>query len=52
MLKQVTPSTPIATLEASINQLFIIFPAIVLALAWVATVGVEKSIRAIPPVQR
>jgi BCD family chlorophyll transporter-like MFS transporter len=43
MLKQITPSTPIATLEASINRLFIIFPAIVLALALLATVGVEKK---------
>jgi len=43
MLKQVTSSTPIATLEAAINRLFIIFPAIVLALALLATVGVEKK---------
>ncbi len=43
LLKHVTPNTPIATLEASINRLFIIIPAIVFGLALLATVGVEKK---------
>jgi len=43
LLKQVTPTTPIATLEASINRLFVIIPVIVFALALLATVGVEKK---------
>lgn len=43
LLKQVTPNTPIATLEASINKLFIIVPAIVFGLTLLATVGIEKK---------
>ncbi len=43
LLKHITRNTPIATLEASINRLFIIIPVIVFALALLATVGVEKK---------
>ncbi len=43
LLKQVTRSTPLETLEASINRLFIIIPAIVFAASLLATVGVEKK---------
>jgi BCD family chlorophyll transporter-like MFS transporter len=52
LLKQLTPEAaiaqealaePIATLQASVNRLFLIVPAIVFALAIIATFGVEKK---------
>ncbi|MBD2445868.1 BCD family MFS transporter [Nostoc sp. FACHB-152] len=43
LLKQLTPEATVETLQASINQLFIIVPAIVFGLSIVATVGVEKK---------
>lgn len=43
LLKQIAADTPIATLQAAINRLFIIVPAAVFGLALLATVGVEKS---------
>jgi len=43
LLKQLTPEATPETLQASINRLFIIVPAIVFGLAIVATVGVEKK---------
>ncbi|KAB8315528.1 BCD family MFS transporter [Tolypothrix campylonemoides VB511288] len=43
LLKQLTPEAAIATLQASVNRLFLIVPAIVFALAIIATFGVEKK---------
>jgi BCD family chlorophyll transporter-like MFS transporter len=43
LLKQLTPEATVETLQASVNQLFIIVPAIVFGLSIVATVGVEKK---------
>lgn len=43
LLAQIALDTPIATLQASVNRLFIIVPALVLALTFVATVGVEEK---------
>ncbi|GBE92802.1 BCD family MFS transporter [Nostoc cycadae] len=43
LLKQLTPEATPETLQASINRLFIIVPAIVFGLAIVATFGVEKK---------
>ncbi|MEH2294992.1 BCD family MFS transporter [Nostoc sp.] len=43
LLKQLTPEATTATLEAAINRLFIIVPAIVFGLAIAATLGVEKK---------
>lgn len=43
LLKQITLDTPIELLQASVNRLFIIVPAIVLVLTGIATVGVEKK---------
>ncbi|MBE9207126.1 BCD family MFS transporter [Nostoc sp. LEGE 06077] len=43
LLKQLTPEASVETLQASINQLFIIVPAIVFGLAIAATFGVEKK---------
>jgi BCD family chlorophyll transporter-like MFS transporter len=43
LLKDVTLDTPIEQLQASVNRLFIIVPAIVLVLTGIATVGVEKK---------
>lgn len=43
LLKQLPVETPIPILQAKINQLFIIVPAIVVGLAIVATAGVEKT---------
>lgn len=43
LLKDITQDTPIQELQASVNRLFIIVPAIVLVLTGIATVGVEKK---------
>ncbi len=43
LLKQITLDTPIAQLQASVNRLFLIVPAIVLVLTGIATVGVERK---------
>jgi len=43
LLKQLALDAPLAELKASINQLFIIVPAIVFAIALLATAGVEKK---------
>ncbi|MEH2069375.1 MAG: BCD family MFS transporter [Nostoc sp.] len=43
LLKQLTPEATVATLQASVNRLFITVPVIVLALAFIATLGVEKK---------
>ncbi len=43
LLKQLTPEANLATLEAAINKLFTIVPAIVFGLAIAATLGVEKK---------
>ena len=43
LLKQVTNDTPIAVMQASINRVFVIVPAIVVGLAVVATAGMEKK---------
>ncbi|MDZ8183334.1 MAG: BCD family MFS transporter [Nostoc sp. ChiSLP02] len=43
LLKQLTPEATVATLQASVNRLFITVPAIVFALAIAATLGVEKK---------
>lgn len=43
LLKQLTPEATTATLQASVNKLFMIVPAIVFALAIIATFGVEKK---------
>lgn len=43
LLKQLTTDAPIATLQASVNRLFVVVPAIVFGLALVATFGVEKK---------
>jgi BCD family chlorophyll transporter-like MFS transporter len=43
LLQQLTPEATVETLQASINRLFIIVPAIVFGLAIVATLGVEKK---------
>ncbi|NJM69658.1 MAG: BCD family MFS transporter [Scytonema sp. RU_4_4] len=43
LLKQLTSDAAIGTLQASVNRLFIIVPAIVFGLAIVATFGVEKK---------
>ncbi|MEA5549950.1 BCD family MFS transporter [Anabaena cylindrica UHCC 0172] len=43
LLKQLTTGASIETLQAAINRLFIIVPAIVFVLSIVATVGVEKK---------
>lgn len=43
LLKQLTPEATTATLQASVNRLFLIVPAIVFALAIIATFGVEKK---------
>ncbi|MCT7974588.1 BCD family MFS transporter [Laspinema olomoucense] len=43
LLKQITLDTPIEQLQASVNRLFVIVPAIVLVLCGIATVGVEKK---------
>lgn len=43
LLKQLTPEANIETLQAAVNRLFTIVPAIVFGLAIVATLGVEKK---------
>jgi len=43
LLKQISLDTPIEQLQASVNRLFLIVPAIVLVLTGIATVGVEKK---------
>ncbi|MEI2582255.1 BCD family MFS transporter [Scytonema sp. PRP1] len=43
LLKQLTPEATTATLQASVNKLFIVVPAIVFALGIIATFGVEKK---------
>ena len=43
LLKQVTNDTPIAVMQASINRVFVIVPAIVVGLAVAATAGMEKK---------
>ncbi|WP_254565360.1 BCD family MFS transporter [Oscillatoria sp. HE19RPO] len=43
LLKQITLDTPIEQLQASVNRLFLIVPAIVLVLTGIGTVGVEKK---------
>ena len=43
LLENLTIETPLATLQASINRLFIIVPAIAFGLAVLGTVGVEKK---------
>ncbi|MFN6559576.1 MAG: BCD family MFS transporter [Nostoc sp. ChiSLP01] len=41
--KLLTPDATAVSLQASVNRLFIIIPAIVFGLAFVATIGVEKK---------
>ncbi|AFZ23677.1 PUCC protein [Cylindrospermum stagnale PCC 7417] len=43
LLKQLTADAPIETLQAAINRLFVVVPAVVFGLAIVATFGVEKK---------
>ncbi|MBW4561756.1 MAG: BCD family MFS transporter [Mojavia pulchra JT2-VF2] len=43
LLRQLTPEANIATLQAAVNKLFIVVPAIVFGLAIAATLGVEKK---------
>lgn len=43
LLKQIALDAPLEILQASINRLFLIVPAIVFGLALLATVGVEKK---------
>lgn len=43
LLKQLTTGAAIETLQAAINRLFMIVPAIVFGLSIVATIGVEKK---------
>lgn len=43
LLKQLTPEATTATLQAAVNKLFIVVPAIVFVLAIVATFAVEKK---------
>lgn len=43
LLKRLTLETPIEVLQATINRVFVIVPAIVVGLALLATVGVEKK---------
>lgn len=42
LLKQLTLDTPIPMLQAAINRVFLIVPALVIGLAVIATVGVEQ----------
>ncbi|HEY9752527.1 MAG TPA: BCD family MFS transporter [Coleofasciculaceae cyanobacterium] len=42
LLKQLTIETPFEELQASINRIFIVVPLIVLGLAIIATVGIER----------
>ncbi|AFY81786.1 PUCC protein [Oscillatoria acuminata PCC 6304] len=43
LLREISLDTPIEQLQASVNRLFLIVPAIVLVLTGIATVGVEKK---------
>ncbi|BAY23066.1 PUCC protein [Calothrix sp. NIES-2100] len=43
LLKQLTPGANIETLQAAVNRLFMIVPALVFGLAIAATLGVEKK---------
>ncbi len=43
LLDQIALNSPIETLQASVNRLFLIVPAIVFGIALLATVGVEKK---------
>lgn len=43
LLKQIALDTPIEQLQASVNRLFLIVPALVLVLTAIGTVGVEKK---------
>ena len=43
LLKRLTLETPLDVLQASINRVFVIVPAIVIGLAVLATAGVEKK---------
>jgi BCD family chlorophyll transporter-like MFS transporter len=43
LLKQLTPEATTATLQAAVNRLFLVVPAIVFGLAIAATLGVEKK---------
>ncbi|BAZ00352.1 PUCC protein [Tolypothrix tenuis PCC 7101] len=43
LLKQLTPGASIATLQAAVNKLFMVVPAIVFCFAIAATLGVEKK---------
>ncbi|BAY12200.1 BCD family MFS transporter [Calothrix sp. NIES-2098] len=43
LLKQLTPGANLETLQAAVNRLFMIVPAIVFGLAIAATLGVEKK---------
>lgn len=43
LLKRLTLETPIEVLQATINRVFVIIPAIVVGLAFLATAGVEKK---------
>ncbi|QSJ18567.1 BCD family MFS transporter [Nostoc sp. UHCC 0702] len=43
LLKELTPEANIATLQASVNRLFMIVPTIVFGFAIAATIGVEKK---------
>jgi BCD family chlorophyll transporter-like MFS transporter len=43
LLRRMTAETPLEVLQATINRLFIIVPAIVVGLAVLATAGVEKK---------
>lgn len=43
LLKQIEANTPIEQLQSSVNSLFLIVPAIVIGLTFVATIGLEKK---------
>lgn len=43
LLKQVDVGAPLETVQASVNNLFIIVPAVVLFLVFISTVGVEEK---------
>lgn len=43
LLREISLDTPIEQLQASVNRLFLIVPAVVLVLTGIATVGVEKK---------
>jgi MFS transporter, BCD family, chlorophyll transporter len=43
ILRQLTPEADVATLQAAVNRLFMIVPAIVFGLSLLSTLGVEKK---------